>query len=130
MSETPSTQKFFAVIVEDEADLADIFSEAMKAAGFRTEILSSGEQALQRLQEVVPAIILLDLHLPGMDGGRLLREIRKDARLANTRVIVTTADHNMTLNLPSKPDLVLLKPISFSQLRDLAARLMQIRPRP
>ena len=127
MSETPY-QKSFAIIVEDEADLSDIFSEAMQAAGFQTEALSSGEQALKRLKEVIPTIIVLDLHLPGMDGSQLLREIRKDPRLADTRVIVATADHNMTLNLPSKPDLVLLKPISFGQLRDLAARLMQVHP--
>lgn len=112
-----------ALIIEDEVDLADIFSEAMQAAGFSTEVINHGNIAQQRITEVVPEIIILDLHLPGMDGVHLLEKIRSDARLFNTKVIIATADHNLSLTLRDKATLVLLKPISFSQLRDLSVRL-------
>lgn len=115
-----------ALIIEDEPDLADIFSEAMRSAGFQTETVNRGDVAQRRLRELVPAIIVLDLHLPGVDGSYLLEQIAGDARLANTKIIVATADHIMSTALPMKPDLVLLKPISFSQLRDLSVRLIQI----
>jgi len=115
-----------AFIIEDEIDLADIFSESLRAAGFQPEIIYDGRLASERLAETAPDLIVLDLHLPGLDGCDLLVQIRNDPRLSASRVIVATADHNMTIGLPHKPDLVLLKPISFSQLRDLSIRLKKM----
>lgn len=115
-----------ALIIEDEYDLADIFSEALHAAGYTTEIINHGEEALERLKVIVPNIIILDLHLPGVDGSILLQQIRDDQRLASSKVIVTTADHTMAGVLPRKPDMVLIKPISFSKLRDLSRHFKQM----
>ena len=70
-----------AYIIEDEADLADIFSESLRAAGFQPEILSDGRQASARLAEATPDLIVLDLHLPGMDGCDLLRQQARDRLL-------------------------------------------------
>ncbi len=116
-----------ALVIEDEVDLADIFSEAMRAAGLAPEIISHGSAAQQRITEVVPEMIILDLHLPGVDGPHLLEQIRSDTRLQNTKVIVATADHALASTLRSKATLVLLKPISFTQLRDLTMRLKNLK---
>jgi len=115
-----------ALIIEDDRDLALIFAQALQAAGFATGIVRDGDDALARLAVVTPDIVVLDLHLPRISGADILREIRADERLAQTRVIVATADPRMADMLQDQPDLVLLKPISFSQLRDLAARLAPI----
>jgi DNA-binding response OmpR family regulator len=112
-----------AMIIEDNEDLAIIFAEALRAAGFETETIEDGQKAMERLDASVPAIVILDLHLPQVSGERLLRRIRKDHRFADTRVIIATADPRLADMLKDDADLVLLKPISFSQLRDLAARL-------
>ena len=66
---------------------------------------------------------MLDLYLPHASGDDILHLIRSEARLAQTRVIVATADPLMADSLQAEADLVLIKPISFSQLRDLAVRL-------
>lgn len=116
----------FALIIEDEVDLATIFSEALKAAGYATDIVHSGEKALERLAVKVPDVVVLDLHLPHVAGTDILTQIRADARLAETRVVVATADARMAEMLHEQADLVLVKPISFVQLRDLAARLAAI----
>jgi len=79
--------------------------------------------ALACLAEDQPIIVVLDLHLPHASGGDILHLIRSEARLAKTRVIVTTADPLMAVSFQAEADLVLIKPISFSQLRDLAVRL-------
>jgi len=113
----------FALIIEDEEDLATIFSEALKAAGFETEIIYDGAIAKQRLHEVYPTIVVLDLNLPHVDGNQLLRQIRTDPRLHNTRVLVATADAGMADMLDDEADLILLKPISFVQLRTMAERM-------
>ena len=113
----------FALIIEDDNDLAIIFAMALQEAGFETQIVRAGDTALMWLSSSTPDIVVLDLHLPRVSGDTILKEIRADARLAKTKVIITTADPRMAEMLDDKADLVLLKPVGFSQLRDLAARL-------
>lgn len=113
----------FALVVEDEPDLATIFSEALKAGGFETEIIYDGAVAVQRLKEVVPMVVVLDLNLPHVTGVDILAQIRADDRLEKTQVLVATADAAMAEMLGDGADLVLLKPISFMQLRLMAERL-------
>jgi DNA-binding response OmpR family regulator len=120
--------ELLGLIIEDDDDLSVIFSEALQAAGFKTEIIQSGDQALARLAITVPDVVVLDLHLPRVAGMDILHQIRADERLAGTRVIVATAHPRMAESLRDEADLVLLKPISFSQLRDLAAILGSTRP--
>ncbi len=112
-----------ALIVEDNADLSIIFAEALQAAGFETNIVRDGANAMTRLKESRPDIIILDLHLPHVSGKEILKQIRADERLAEISVVIATADPQMADMLKGQSDLVLLKPISFTQLRDLAGRL-------
>ena len=112
-----------ALIVEDDTDLANIFAKALEAAEFETEIVQDGHAALERLATTQPAVVLLDLHLPYVSGKTILRHIRSDARLAQTRVMLATADSMLADSLRFEADLVLLKPIAYGQLRDLAMRL-------
>ena len=121
--DTNSQRNPLALIIEDDEKLAKLFSFAMQAAEFETETIADGKTALTRLQNTLPAIVVLDLHLPFVSGNKILRQIKADERLANTRVMVTTADAMLAENLRDIADLVLLKPISVNQLRDLAARL-------
>ncbi|MCB9078903.1 MAG: response regulator [Anaerolineaceae bacterium] len=115
--------KPLALIIEDDAEQVSIFSEALRLAEYETEIAQDGALALARLAEIVPALILLDLHLPQVSGREILRQIRASDRLANTQVIITTAAPSTADMIRHEADLVLIKPISFIQLRDLAARL-------
>ena len=115
-----------ALIIEDEPDSAAIFSMALQQAGYQTEIALDGNQALKRLRVIIPTIVLLDLQLPQVSGKDILQQIRNDTRLARTKVILATADALRAQSLSESADLILLKPIGFQQLRDLATRL---RPR-
>ena len=98
-----------ALIVEDDAKLADIFSSAVNAAGFVTVVAENGRIALDLLQNQTPVLIVLDLHLPGVSGSEVLTFIKPEAWLAES--------------LRAEVDFVLMKPISFAQLRDLTGRL-------
>lgn len=111
-----------ALIVEDERMLAEIFSTALRMAGFATESILDGRAAVQRLAEIEPVLVLLDLHLPGVPGPDILRHIRAEERLAQTRVIIVTADASKAESLREQADAILLKPLGVIQLRDLAAR--------
>lgn len=112
-----------AMIIEDDPKLGDIFAMALRSADYETEIAADGDTALARLAEVAPALVLLDLHLPGSSGAYILRTIRADPRLAGARVILATADDRSAESLRREANMILLKPISPIQLRELASRL-------
>jgi CheY-like chemotaxis protein len=116
--------KPLALIIEDDPDLSEIFSVSLRGGGFETEIIEDGNAAIERLMGKPPALIVLDLHLPGVDGPTILTHIRANERFAKTSVIITTADAQLGDGLRSKADLVLLKPVSVSQLRELAKRML------
>lgn len=112
-----------ALIIEDDEDLSFIFAEAMRAAGFEPEIIRDGQVALDRLDGAAPSVILLDLHLPHVAGTDILKQIRAREHLKKVRVVVATADARLAEQTDRQADFVLIKPISFSLLRDLATRL-------
>ena len=112
-----------ALIIEDDENLATIFAEALNTIDFKTEIIRDGYLAMIRLEATVPDVVILDLHLPNVSGKEILHHIQTDLRLRATRVMVVTADAALADSLEDEADLALLKPVSFHQLRDLAARL-------
>jgi two-component system cell cycle response regulator DivK len=113
-----------ALIIEDDEDLAGIFAEALRGIGYVVEHVADGKLAQERLNSgAVPFIILLDMHLPHISGGDLLTTIKQDERFDKTIIIITTADARMGEMYRDQADFVMIKPISFLQLRDLTARL-------
>ena len=116
--------KPLALIIEDHADQNIVFTTALKKAGYSTESILDGITAQKRLLEIAPQLIILDLHIPGVSGDALLEQIRNDPRLENALVILATADAALADVLQPQADLVLLKPISFAQLSELASRFL------
>lgn len=115
-----------AFIIEDNEDLSTIFSQALQAAGFTTEVITDGAVASARLAGATPQIVVLDLHLPQVDGTELLRQIRSDSRLLKTRIVVVSADARLAETVRDQANIVLIKPISFNLLRDLTSRFRSI----
>jgi two-component system phosphate regulon response regulator PhoB len=116
--------KPLALIVEDEFDISIVFSRALQAAGFETEVIQSGDIALEWLSSSKPDIVILDLNLPRVTGPEILKHIRADERLAKTPVIIATAYARLAEGIRDQADWVLFKPVSFAQLRDLSARIV------
>ena len=116
--------KPLALIIEDNEDQNLVFTTALTQAGYSTESIFDGTTAMKRLTNVIPAMVILDLHIPGVNGGLLLKEIRNDPRTAKAHVIIVSADAEFAANLQAQVDLVLLKPVSFLQLSMLASRFI------
>ena len=112
------------IIIEDDDALSDIYEEALRSVGFEPEVIANGRIALNRLKEIVPDLILLDLHLPEVNGQAVLQYIKNETRFNKTIVVITTADPILAEKMRGEADFVLLKPIGFLQLRDLATRLL------
>ncbi|MDJ0757614.1 MAG: response regulator [Ardenticatenaceae bacterium] len=111
-----------AIVVEDDIKLSSIYEQTLKSIDFDVEVVNDGQIALDRLAEITPQLIMLDLHLPSVPGDQILSFIRQEDHLSDTRVIVASADGIMAENLPDRADTVLLKPVSIIQLKRLAER--------
>lgn len=114
--------KPLALIVEDEPSLATIFAKALQEADFRTEILTDGQAVMIRLAQLIPELMILDLHLPNVSGRQILQHVRTSDRLAQTRIVIVSADAELAEELQDQADLTLEKPVSFHQLRTLMRR--------
>lgn len=112
-----------ALVIEDDEDLSVIFTKALEAAQFTVKSFLSAETAWDFMTRSCPQLVVLDLNLPGKSGHSMLQEIRADGRFTKTRIILATANHLLAQTLTDQADLVLVKPITFSQLRDLTSRL-------
>ncbi|HLU08601.1 MAG TPA: response regulator [Oceanobacillus sp.] len=114
----------YGLVVEDDTDLVRIFSHALQTAGFETDTCQSGSEALAKLEQAPPRVLVLDLHLPEVSGVDILKHMKADGRYINTHIIVTTADPLLAESLRDMIDLVLLKPVSYAQLTDMATRFL------
>jgi DNA-binding NtrC family response regulator len=70
-------QEFKVLMVDDEEDFVTTLAERMKMRNLSPDLALSGEQALQRVQEDVPDVMVLDLKMPGIDGMEVLRRVRQ-----------------------------------------------------
>ena len=83
------------VVVEDDPMLAGVLIDSLETRGYRTRWIDDGQEAVSALAgaspEVSPALIVLDVDLPGLDGLSVLRRLARDDVLRSTRVIMLTA---------------------------------------
>jgi two-component system cell cycle response regulator DivK len=79
------------LVVEDNARNMRLLRDVLQATGYRTLEASTGGQALTLAAEHGPAVVLMDVRLPDMDGMEALRRLRKDQRTASIPVLAVTA---------------------------------------
>lgn len=116
-------EKPVALIIEDDRDIVALFRHVLDIAGYHTEIVLNGIEAMERVEKLLPNIVLLDLQLPGMSGVEILKRMRADAHMSRIPVVVITAYAPYADSLPVEPDLLLLKPVDINQLSSLVQRL-------
>jgi CheY-like chemotaxis protein len=80
-----------ALVVEDEEDSREVIRRMLESEGWRVRETSNGREALEELARMLPAVILLDLMMPEMDGFQFLDELHKRPEAKNIPVIVVTA---------------------------------------
>lgn len=114
-----------AFVIEDQINLAILFSQALSTAGYRVKTFRDGPSALKDIQIETPQFILLDLQLPLMDGEAILDHLDQFAELKHSRVILCTANSRMAEQLETRVDGILLKPVLYNQLRKLAIRFRE-----
>lgn len=118
------TTQPFVLIVEDAEELSGVFAEVLEVYGMTVKVIDDGADAMAWLAQGTPDLILLDMHLPHVSGLEILAYVRGADHLQNTKVVAVTGNALLTPDLEDKADLVLLKPITLSQLCELSTRLL------
>jgi len=80
--------KIPVLIVEDDKFLRELLVRKVESAGFTTSIAVDGKEALKKIKEELPRLVLLDLVLPGIDGFEVLRQVKANPQTSKVLVII------------------------------------------
>ena len=105
------------LVVEDEAKLARFIQQGLQEEGYAVDVANTGELGLAMALERVHDVIILDIHLPQMDGLRVLQELRQ-ARVTTPVLLLTVRAtiEDKVLGLDAGADDYLTKPFAFQEL--------------
>lgn len=115
--------KPLAFIVEDQRDLLQLYVDALEAADFVTQAYRDGQEALDALKNVHPALIILDINLPHVSGHYIYKQILATEAFKDTVVLISTANNIMAEKISFQirdQDIVKVKPITIRELTDIA----------
>jgi len=76
------------LLVEDDPFVVDIYTTKLESAGFSVGVAEDGEEALRKLKEKKPDLMILDIVLPNIDGWELLKMIRSELGMEDLKVVV------------------------------------------
>ena len=85
------------LMVEDHPDIADLYQLKLQLDGFRVAVASDGAAGLRLARSLKPDLILLDIHVPQLDGLQVLAALREDEATDDTPVVVFSEDDNPQL---------------------------------
>jgi DNA-binding response OmpR family regulator len=111
------------VVIEDEAPIADAVAARLRSEGFDVEVASDGPSGVELVERVQPAIVVLDLMLPGFDGLEVCRRIQRERPVPVLMLTAKDAETDLLVGLAVGADDYLTKPFSP---RELVARIRTI----
>jgi diguanylate cyclase (GGDEF)-like protein len=118
------------LIVDDHEDNIELLRARLEAWGFATESAGDGEEALKRIDESPPDLILLDVMMPNIDGIEVARRVKGNRSLPFIPIIMQTAldaTENKVEGLEAGADDYITKPIDFAELKARVNSMLRIK---
>lgn len=85
------------LMIEDHPEIAELYQLKLQLDGYRVAVASNGVSGLEMARGLLPDVILLDIHLPQMDGLQLLTALRRDEETRDLRVVCVSEDDSPEL---------------------------------
>ena len=117
------------LVADDDEDVRDIVTAKLAGAGYRVRTVDNGHSALSEIRRWRPDLAVLDRSMPGMDGLDVLREVRRDPEVSETRVIMLTGHARITdqeAGMSAGADEYVFKPFSPQDLLDRVRMVLQL----
>lgn len=99
------------LVIEDDPSTSELLTLYLAQGGYRVAHAYNGDTALERIRELRPFAVLLDIMLPGKDGWEILQEMKSDPELKDIPVIVSSVIDNMELGFTLGASDYLVKPV-------------------
>lgn len=128
----PSTRAPLVLVVDDYSDTRDMYAEYLDFAGMRAETAADGRQAVRRALRTHPAVIVMDLAMPILDGWEATRILHADPRTKDIPIIVLTGTADPQLKQKAREcgaRMVLSKPCTPAELLDVLRTLIDESPK-
>ena len=113
------------LVVDDNQDNMEILRAFLESRGYRVACAPDGKTALAKLEEVRPALVLLDVMMPGMDGWQVCRTIKNHPDFSAVKVVMVTAKggyEDKFEGMRSGADDYVVKPVDLKELADKVQR--------
>jgi CheY-like chemotaxis protein len=120
------------LMVDDDPDSLEIVRTYLEGRGYNVVTASSGSEALAKLETIHPAVILLDVMMPGMDGWEVARIVKNHPDFGDIRVVMLTAlgdFQDKQQGLRAGADDYMVKPIRLEELVGKVERNIEARKR-
>jgi DNA-binding response OmpR family regulator len=111
------------LLVDDEAKVLDVMKPFLEGEGFHVLTATSGTEALQKVQECRPQVVVLDWMMPGMSGLEVCRKLRESSKVGIIMLTARAEEADRVVGLEVGADDYMVKPFS---LRELAARIRSV----
>lgn len=115
------------LIIEDEADAAELFAEMMRVSGFHVLKTTNSVPALSMMTASKPDVVILDIMMPETSGLDILRQMRRDPALAGVPVVVVSAKSmpaDIKNGMEAGASTYLTKPVGFLELKEAVEKAM------
>jgi two-component system, OmpR family, response regulator MtrA len=104
------------LVVEDDQGIGKMLVALLSAEGYQPTLVTDGSQALEALRDLRPALVTLDLSLPGMDGVEVLERMDADSDRRVPVVVVSAYTDRLTAAYRARASAVLTKPFEIDTL--------------
>lgn len=116
----------YVLIVDDDATMAQAIADMVSLFDWKTQIAHGPRPAIQAIQANTPALILLDLNMPGVDGFEVCRYIKRDPIMGKTPVVFVTAEDAPSMQEKARASGAsdyLIKPVDIDRLEAILDKL-------
>ena len=116
------------LVVDDEEDILELVKYNLKKEGFDVHVAHNGVEALERAQESIPDVVVMDIMMPEMDGIEASRQLREHAKLRTIPILMLTArsdESDQVIGLDAGADIYLTKPVSIPVLTSQIKALLR-----
>jgi CheY-like chemotaxis protein len=117
-----------ALVVDDNRDTADGIVKMLSLIGFTARPVYSPRLAIETMSRGLPSLLVLDIHMQGVDGGEVIRFIRRDPMLASVPILAVSSDTQDAIVagvLAAGANAFLAKPVEFDALEETVNRIVK-----